>query len=103
MQRRMEARWSRYPTGEVEFRALKKMKTPPTWSRTQTHSTQDERCREGKATDLEDFLCSLSQMSDLEKKQIIITWLAILMKTDTAMRRRGTGVPQVFSYYLPLL
>ncbi|ETM46850.1 hypothetical protein L914_08332, partial [Phytophthora nicotianae] len=39
MQRRMEARWSRYPTGQVEFRALKKMKTPPTWSRTQTHST----------------------------------------------------------------
>ncbi|ETP41897.1 hypothetical protein F442_11130, partial [Phytophthora nicotianae P10297] len=60
---------------------------------------QDERCREGKATDLEDFLCSLSQMSDLEKKQIIITSLAILMKTDTAMRRRGTGVPQVFSLY----
>lgn len=38
-----------------------------------------------------------------EKKQSVLTTLAVLMKTDTAVRRRGGGERQVFSYYLPLI
>ncbi|KAG3091502.1 hypothetical protein PI124_g16988 [Phytophthora idaei] len=64
--------------------------------------TCSDRCREDKAAELENSLSSLLQMSAQEKKQNILTSLAMLMKTDTAGRRRGTGERQVFSYYLPL-
>ncbi|KAE9219615.1 hypothetical protein PF005_g7807 [Phytophthora fragariae] len=42
-------------------------------------------------------------MSPNEKKQSVLTALALLMKTDTAVRRRGTGVRQTFTFYLPLV
>ncbi|KAG6609058.1 uncharacterized protein IUM83_13352 [Phytophthora cinnamomi] len=42
-------------------------------------------------------------MSSKEKKQSIITALVLLMKMDTAARRRGTDERQTLSYYLPLV
>ncbi|KAG2882082.1 hypothetical protein PC116_g19913 [Phytophthora cactorum] len=42
-------------------------------------------------------------MSSREKKQRVMTALAMLMKMDTAVRRWGTGERLVFSYYLPLV
>lgn len=63
----------------------------------QDHCT--EKCLQGTAADLENFLCSLGQMTTHEKKQSILTSLAMLIKTDTAVRRRGSGERQVFSFY----
>ncbi|KAE9332143.1 hypothetical protein PF008_g15084 [Phytophthora fragariae] len=63
----------------------------------------DDHCLRGKVVDLEHFLMSLDHMSPNEKKQSVLTALALLMKTDTAVRRRGTGVRQTFTYYLPLV
>ncbi|KAG3016599.1 hypothetical protein PC121_g17454 [Phytophthora cactorum] len=60
----------------------------------------EERCLQGKAAELENFSRSLSHMSSREKKQSVMTALAMLMKMDTAVRRRGTGERPVFSYYL---
>jgi hypothetical protein len=36
-------------------------------------------------------------------RRSILTALALLMKTDTAVHRRGTGARQTFTYYLPLV
>ncbi|KAG2887989.1 hypothetical protein PC114_g18574 [Phytophthora cactorum] len=63
----------------------------------------EERCLQGKAAELYNFSCSLSHMSSREKKQSVMTALAMRMKMDTAVRRRGTGERLVFSYYLPLV
>ncbi|POM58792.1 Hypothetical protein PHPALM_36515 [Phytophthora palmivora] len=63
----------------------------------------EDQCLRGKTADLQNFLCSMSQMTTQEKKQSILTSLAVLMKTDTAVRRRGTGERQLFAYYLPLI
>ncbi|KAE8975039.1 hypothetical protein PR001_g25825 [Phytophthora rubi] len=63
----------------------------------------DDHCLRGKVVDLEHFLMSLDHMSPNEKKQSVLTALALLMKPDTAVRRRGTGVRQTFTYYLPLV
>ncbi|KAE8883490.1 hypothetical protein PF003_g32580 [Phytophthora fragariae] len=63
----------------------------------------DDHCLRGKVVDLEHFLMSLDHMSPNKKKQSVLTALALLMKPDTAVRRRGTGVRQTFTYYLPLV
>ncbi|KAJ8578651.1 hypothetical protein ON010_g549 [Phytophthora cinnamomi] len=63
----------------------------------------NEGCLRGKAAELENFLRSIDHMSSKEKKQSIITALALLTKMDTAARRRGTGERQTYSYYLPLV
>ncbi|KAG2857645.1 hypothetical protein PC118_g14549 [Phytophthora cactorum] len=57
----------------------------------------EERCLQGKAAELENFSRSLSHISSREKKQSVMTALAMLMKMDTAVRRRGTGERLVFS------
>uniref|UniRef100_H3H4Y9 DUF7869 domain-containing protein n=1 Tax=Phytophthora ramorum TaxID=164328 RepID=H3H4Y9_PHYRM len=62
-----------------------------------------KRCLEGKAAKLEQFLCSLSQMTGGERKQSIMTALAVLKETDTVQRHRGTGVRDQYHYYLPLV
>ncbi|OWZ07706.1 hypothetical protein PHMEG_00019863 [Phytophthora megakarya] len=64
--------------------------------------TCDKKCLEGKAKELEQFLCSLSQMSSSEKKHSIMTTLAVLKKTDTVIRHRDHGLREQFNYYLPL-
>jgi hypothetical protein len=59
----------------------------------------DEHCFRGKAADLEPFLMSIDRMSSKEKKQSLLTALALVMKTDTAVCQRGTGDRQTFMYY----
>ncbi|KAE8971656.1 hypothetical protein PR002_g26753 [Phytophthora rubi] len=63
----------------------------------------DDKCLQGKAAELQNFLCSLSYMTSQEKKQSVLTSLAMMMKTNTALRRRGTGVRMTIAYYLPLV
>ncbi|KAG2913090.1 hypothetical protein PC117_g18694 [Phytophthora cactorum] len=61
----------------------------------------EERCLQGKAAELYNFSCSLSHMSSREKKQSVMTALAMRMKMDTA----GVVVqcfPSFDSYYHPL-
>ncbi|ETL24697.1 hypothetical protein L916_21346 [Phytophthora nicotianae] len=53
--------------------------------------------------ELEQFLCSLSQMTSGEKKQIIKPTLAVLKKTDTVLRHRDHGLCEQFNFYLPLI
>ncbi|RLN43675.1 hypothetical protein BBJ28_00003995 [Nothophytophthora sp. Chile5] len=62
-----------------------------------------ERCQEKKRPELQNFLCPLSTMTLRERKQSIITNLAVHRETDTAMRRRGQGQCQTFFFYLPLI
>uniref|UniRef100_H3H7Q0 DUF7869 domain-containing protein n=1 Tax=Phytophthora ramorum TaxID=164328 RepID=H3H7Q0_PHYRM len=62
-----------------------------------------KRCLEGKAAKLEQFLCSLSQMTGGERKQSIMTALEVLKETDTVQRHRGTGVRDKYHCYLPLV
>lgn len=62
-----------------------------------------KKCLEGKTSQLEQFLCSLSQMSSSERKQNILTALAVLKETDTVQRHRGYGLREQFHYYLLLV
>jgi hypothetical protein len=62
-----------------------------------------KKCLEGKASELEQFMCSLSPMTTGERKQSIMTTLALLMQTDTILRHRGYGLRQQFNYYLPMV
>jgi hypothetical protein len=66
-------------------------------------ATSCQKCLEGKASELEQFMCSLSQMTTGERKQSIMTTLALLMQTDTILRHRGYGLRQQFNYYLPVV
>ncbi|POM65838.1 Hypothetical protein PHPALM_18392 [Phytophthora palmivora] len=59
------------------------------------------RCLEGKAKELEWLTCSLGQMTKAEKPTCILTLIGILMQTDTASRRRGTGKREKFHFFLP--
>ncbi|GMG17109.1 unnamed protein product [Phytophthora fragariaefolia] len=61
------------------------------------------KCLQGKEEALKSFLCSLSQMTSRERKQSIITALAVLKETDTVLRHRGYGLREQFHYYLPLV
>ncbi|ETL24686.1 hypothetical protein F441_21972 [Phytophthora nicotianae CJ01A1] len=63
----------------------------------------NKKCLKGKAMELEQFLCSLSQMTSGEKKQIIKPTLAVLKKTDTVLRHRDHGLREQFNFYLPLI
>ncbi|KAG3244786.1 hypothetical protein PI124_g10454 [Phytophthora idaei] len=63
----------------------------------------EKKCLEGKAVVIEQFLCSLSQMTSGEKKQNIMTTIAVLKETDTVLRHRDQGLREQFNYYLQLL
>ncbi|POM66591.1 Hypothetical protein PHPALM_17525, partial [Phytophthora palmivora] len=61
------------------------------------------RCLEGKAKELEWLTCSLGQMTKAEKTTCILTLIGVLMQTDTASRRRGTGEREKFHFFLPFV
>ncbi|DBA05419.1 TPA: hypothetical protein N0F65_007581 [Lagenidium giganteum] len=61
------------------------------------------KCLQGKAGALEHLLCSVSQMTHSEKATNLLILIAVLMKTETAERRRGHGVREKFHYYLLFL
>ncbi|POM74306.1 LOW QUALITY PROTEIN: Hypothetical protein PHPALM_8764 [Phytophthora palmivora] len=61
------------------------------------------KCVKGKEAAIGGFLCSLSQMSSSERKQSILTALAVLKEADTVVRHRGSGLREQFNYYLPLV
>ncbi|ETI54794.1 hypothetical protein F443_02466, partial [Phytophthora nicotianae P1569] len=63
----------------------------------------ERRCLEGKAGELEHLVRSLEQMTKAEKTTCILTLIGVLMQTDTAERRRGTGEREKFRYYLPFV
>ncbi|ETP24620.1 hypothetical protein F441_02416, partial [Phytophthora nicotianae CJ01A1] len=42
-------------------------------------------------------------MTKAEKTTCILTLIGVLMQTDTAERRRGTGEREIFHYYLPFV
>ncbi|KAE9178130.1 hypothetical protein PF005_g24209 [Phytophthora fragariae] len=48
----------------------------------------DDKRLQGKAAELQNFLCSLSYMTSQGKKQSVLTSLAMMMKMNTAVRRR---------------
>ena len=62
-----------------------------------------KKCIAGKATELENLLCSTSRMTPAEKKTSILTSLSILAVVDTAQRRRGKGERLRYTYILPLV
>ncbi|ETN22611.1 hypothetical protein PPTG_02498 [Phytophthora nicotianae INRA-310] len=63
----------------------------------------ERRCLEGKAGEVEWLVASLNQMTKSERTTCILTLLGVLMQTDTAERRRGTGDREKFHYYLPFV
>jgi hypothetical protein len=63
----------------------------------------EKKCLQGKAGQLEQFLCSLSQMTGGKKKQSIMTTLAVLKKTDTVLHHRDYGLREQFNYFLPIV
>ncbi|KAE9068559.1 hypothetical protein PF007_g27642 [Phytophthora fragariae] len=48
----------------------------------------ERRCLDGKARELESLVCSISQMTKLEKMTSVYSMLGVLMQTDTVQRRR---------------
>jgi hypothetical protein len=60
-----------------------------------------KRCLEGKAAELEQFLCSLSQMTGGERKQSILTALAVLKETDLTAFSPGLAPPPPRSLRTP--
>ncbi|KAG2897257.1 hypothetical protein PC119_g17503 [Phytophthora cactorum] len=63
----------------------------------------EERCLQGKAAELYNFSCSLSHMSSREKKQSVMTALAMRMKMDTALGACAGGRGAMFSKFRQLL
>jgi hypothetical protein len=67
---------------------------------------QDDECGacvQGKEDQLHHFFQSLDKLSKDERKASIMTALAILKETDTASQRRGFGLRDKYTYFLPLV
>ncbi|RLN97742.1 hypothetical protein BBJ28_00027100, partial [Nothophytophthora sp. Chile5] len=63
----------------------------------------DAMCVSGKQKGLQDFILSMARLTKHERRVSLLTTLSVLKEADVADRRRGSGLRERFSYYLPMV